>query len=234
MNSNVQFRFYRLLFFMWCFCWCCFWSGNTVFAETVLSTSSDASLIDADGNILDGTVIDDIPGGSVTIVNNHADLSKVESQLASISNAVRSLTATRDSSAYDVSLSVAQYFDRVANGVGPKEDYVLARLGNYRYCMYIGDIDLSGTNFSGTARTVIYDYSGSTSYWHFNDESDFTLSAGTHLVFSSLGDYPRLGDDTDEDKANSFLLFTGFMFMLCYSIFSLCVFKPFSLGKRGY
>ena len=225
---NVRKWIYSLLFFVWCCCGCCLWSGNTVFAATDLSSPSDA-LLDQDGKLIDSEVIDDLGyTGDLTINHVKADLGRTNAELASISNALsllsRSVTA---SSVGNVSSSVASIFDRIVMGLDPRDHYVLIRESENGYRLYYGDIKLSGSRFTGSARSVYYNtgtYSSS-SYMQFNDSlDDISINVGTYLTYSSLGRYPRLGGVSDEEKAFHFMLFVMYVTFLVWGIFKLCLF----------
>lgn len=83
--------------------------------------------------------------------------------------------------------------------VGPTDNYVFARTGQYQYIMAVGDFDGS---FSGVADVYIlnlarygYDYS-----YTVMREEPFSLSVGSSLVYSSVSGYPNLsGPDRSAD-----------------------------------
>lgn len=227
---SVRKGIYRILLFVWCFCWCCIWTGNKTFAATGLSSPSNASLVDEDGNLLDGEVINDLGStGDINITNVTTDMRRTNAELASISNALSLLSRTvNQSAAGNVSTSVAGIFDRVVDGISPFDNYVLIRESEYGYRLYYGDIELSGSTFTGTAKSVYY-YTGSynqNSYMSFQDsEDDISISVGTYLTYSSLGVYPRLGSVSDEEMAFHLCVFVGFITFLVWSIFRICLFS---------
>lgn len=213
---------------MWCFCGCLVWSGDPVFAASDLSSPSDA-ILDSEGKLIDSEVIDDLGyTGDLTINNVKADLGRTNAELASISNAVSILSRSISQSAQgNVSSSVASIFDRVVMGLDPRDNYVLIRESDVGYRLYYGDITLSGTTFSGSARSVYYNTGtyNTNSYMTFqNSEDDISISVGTYLTYSSLGKYPRLGGVSDEEKAFHLMLFVMYVTFLVWGIFKLCLF----------
>lgn len=199
-----------------------------MFAATDLSSPSDA-LLDADGKLVDSEVIDDLGyTGDLTINNVKADLGRTNAELASISNALSLLSRTVSASSVgNVSTSVAGIFDRVAMGISPGDHYVLIRESEYGYRLYYGDIKLSGTRFTGTAKSVYYNTGTyqTSSYMEFdNVEDDISINVGKYLTYSSLGRYPRLGGVSDEEKAFHFMLFVMYVTFLVWGIFKLCLF----------
>lgn len=202
-----------------------------MFAAVDLSTPSDVQ-ISQDGEILDGTVIDDLGNTGDLTINNvqyKMDLSRTNAELASISNAVSILSrAVSQSADGNVSTSVASIFDRVVMSLSPRDHYVLIRESDYGYRLYYGDLKLSGSSVTGSARSVYY-YTGSygsTSYMSFEDsEDDISISLGTYLSYSDLGHYPRLGVNSDEDKAFHLCVFVMFIYSLVWGFFKLCIFR---------
>lgn len=199
-----------------------------MFAASDLSSPSDA-ILDSEGKLIDSEVIDDLGyTGDLTINNVKADLGRTNAELASISNAVSILSRSISQSAQgNVSSSVASIFDRVVMGLDPRDNYVLIRESDVGYRLYYGDITLSGTTFSGSARSVYYNTGtyNTNSYMTFqNSEDDISISVGTYLTYSSLGKYPRLGGVSDEEKAFHLMLFVMYVTFLVWGIFKLCLF----------
>lgn len=228
---SVRKGIYRILLFVWCFCGCSFWTGYSAYAAAGVSSSSNAvSLIDEDGKLRDGEVINDLGStGDINITNVTTDMRRTNAELASISNAVSLLARTVNSSAAgNVSSSVAGIFDRVVDGLDPRDNYVLIRESEYGYRLYYGDLKLSGSSFTGIAKSVYY-YTGSyntNSYMTFEEsEDEISVSVGTYLTYSSLGRYPRLGSVSDEEKAFHLMCFVGFVYMLVWGIFRLCIYR---------
>ena len=96
------------------------------------------------------------------------------------------------------------------------DDYVFARVGQYRYIFAYGDF---GEGFTGTANvyTLTTAYSGNTYSWNHTFDSDFNLSVGNGLVYSNLQPYPTLSgaDYTDYIVfAIAFVICLAFMIMI--------------------
>ena len=229
---NVRSWIYRFCVFVWCFIGCSLWAGYTVLAAPVLATSSDVPInieFEDDGTIKDGMVIDDVSNDEgITIYNvtQKVDLAPVNRELASMSNALSVLKAAAQQNAHgNVSSSVVQIFDRVVMSLKPTDHYVLIRESNYGYRLYFGDLRLNGGVFSGMASNVYYytgDYNTS-SYLQINSgRSDISVSPGTYLSYSDLGHYPRLGVNSDEDKAFHLLCAVAFAYAIIWQIFSIC------------
>lgn len=123
-----------------------------------------------------------------------------------------------------ISTSVLQYFRDVVEKLPPDVDYVFFRSGQYDYrLVYSDSLELSGTNFSaGNASYISYNNRYSAPVWAAGNEGHFSLTAGSSLVYSSLGDYyPVLlqGVKSYEFKTLLFMLAIGYLFYLCYSWF---------------
>lgn len=105
---------------------------------------------------------------------------------------------------YGLGTSNVTIFSAIASKLDYGVHYVYFRSGQYDYCLaYSPDLSLSGTVFSGEDVTVVT-YSTSSSYnsqasFSTSFESNFSLSAGSYLVWSDLGDYPTLYDRGEVD-----------------------------------
>ncbi len=98
---------------------------------------------------------------------------------------------------YGVGTSNTAIFSGVVSGLPLGVNYVYWREGRYDYCLAYGpDLALSGTTFRGSDVSVItydtYAPDGSQSTFTSRVESNFTLDANSWLVWSNLGNYPRL------------------------------------------
>ena len=112
------------------------------------------------------------------------------------------------SSQYGLGTSNISIFGPIASKLGYGVHYVYYREGQYKYCLaYSPSLSLNGTNFTGENVTVVT-YSTSTSTYSqatftVTEEANFTLSAGSFLVWSDLGNYPTLYDRGTEDYAKT-------------------------------
>lgn len=98
---------------------------------------------------------------------------------------------------YGIGTTNLEIFDRIAAKLPLGVDYVFFRDNQYLYSLVYGDLSLSGTSFSGKNCTRIdyYTYTGGNQQATFSVSSvaSFSLSAGSYLVYSNLGEYPILG-----------------------------------------
>lgn len=98
---------------------------------------------------------------------------------------------------YGVGTSNTAIFSGVVSGLPLGVNYVYWREGKYEYCLAYGlDLALSGTTFVGSNVSVVtyntYTYEGQQASFTSRVEPDFTLSTNSWLVWSNLGNYPRL------------------------------------------
>lgn len=115
-----------------------------------------------------------------------------------LSGGVSVATLARDFNVSDnVGTSNVSLFSGLTGKVSPVDDYVYARTGDYQYVFAWGDLDLSGSLFSGPCDYVVYErvnssYNSQYTYTVFHDDN-FQLNAGNYIVYSSLGKYPLIG-----------------------------------------
>lgn len=194
-----------------------------VFAASGVASASSASLIGEDGELLDGELINDVNFDELAAAQKktNAELEQIKKDLATLQSTVRA------NAQGNVSTSVAATFDRVVMGLSPKYHYVLYRESDYGYRLYYGeDISLSGDTFTGSGESVYY-YTGNyntNSYMSFGGRDDFTIDSGTYLTYSDLGQYPRLGVDTDESKAFYLGFFTFGLSWLLFGFLRFCIY----------
>lgn len=98
---------------------------------------------------------------------------------------------------FGVGTSNTAIFSGIVSGLPFGVNYVYWREGRYEYCLAYGrDLALSGTTFGGSNVSVVtyntYTYDGQQATLTSRVESDFTLNTNSWLVWSNLGDYPRL------------------------------------------
>lgn len=98
----------------------------------------------------------------------------------------------------NISSTYTTIFQDVLDGLNPLDDYVFYRSGNYEYRMYVGDLDLSDSLFTGQDLDLYllrYNQSGYTQTSYTYEKSDgqsIYLDVGSYLVYSNLGGYPTL------------------------------------------
>lgn len=107
-------------------------------------------------------------------------------------------TLNLQASAYDGSISTTYttYFAGVVDKLSV-EDYVLIRSGQYEYTFAYGDLDLNGTTFTGSGRVVQIDTYRDTVISSFDDDN-ITISVGSRMAYSNLGEYPALAVGTSK------------------------------------
>jgi len=98
---------------------------------------------------------------------------------------------------YGVGTSYIQIFGGVASKLPYGTHYVYWRENQYEYKMaYSDSLILTGNRFSGTNVTVItyntYTTSTTQATYYTATETNFSLFAGSYLVWSDLGNYPEL------------------------------------------
>lgn len=110
-------------------------------------------------------------------------------------------------------------FRDVIGGLGPFNDYVFFRSGEYDYTLVAGDLSFDGSRFSLDGAGVEYVLTYSSGYtnniynYRVNDISSFTLDTGNYLVYSNLGNYPQL--ESREVHYEIFTLFVIVVIGLC-------------------
>lgn len=117
------------------------------------------------------------------------DVETLSSEVAALSAAV---------SDYNLGTTNLAIFEGVVEKVPFGHHYVYWRDSEYRYCLAVGPLTVSGTTFSSAEPVTVYTYeriySGGNSYytWSVSTDSVFSLSCGSRLVYSDIGDYPAI------------------------------------------
>lgn len=107
---------------------------------------------------------------------------------------------------YGVGTTNLSIFQGVAKKLPYGVHYVYYRESQYEYCLaYSRDLSLAGSRFTAPTATVVtyYTYTGGNSQPSYSvvEQSGFSLSASSYLVWSDLGDYPSLYERGPEDYA---------------------------------
>lgn len=150
--------------------------------------------------------LDDVEDGAVDLYVESPDLEYLP-QIAALASSV-----TPD---YGVGTSYTAIFAGVARKLPFGVNYVYWRASRYEYCFaYAADLALSGSTFRSDSVDIIT-YNTNSSYseqptFTISHVSNFSLSAGTYLVWSSLGDYPTLEDGRDLFAETSLFVLVGF------------------------
>lgn len=96
---------------------------------------------------------------------------------------------------YSISSTVVQYMGDAVPKLGLVH-YVLFRSGQYTYRMYYSaDLACDGSVFSSDESEYL-EYDTRYYTWSRGVETNFTLNAGSGVVYSDLGDYPALTNDS--------------------------------------
>ena len=120
----------------------------------------------------------------------------LEQDVDSLSMEVAALSAAV--SGYNLGTTNLTIFEGVVEKVPFGHHYVYWRDGEYRYCLAVGPLTVSGTTFSSAEPVTVYTYerhysSGDSYYtWSVSTDNVFSLSCGSRLVYSDIGDYPTI------------------------------------------
>lgn len=97
---------------------------------------------------------------------------------------------------YNLGTTNLAIFEGVVEKVPLGQHYVYWRDSEYRYCLAVGPLIVSGTTFSSAEPVTVYTYerhysSGDSYYtWSVSADNAFSLSCGSRLVYSDIGNYP--------------------------------------------
>lgn len=120
----------------------------------------------------------------------------LEQDVETLSSEVAALNAVV--SGYNLGTSNLTIFEGVVEKVPFGHHYVYWRDSEYRYCLAVGPLTVSGTTFSSAEPVKVYTYeriySGGDSHyeWSVSTDNVFSLSCGSRLVYSDIGDYPSI------------------------------------------
>lgn len=121
-----------------------------------------------------------------------------------------------------MSTTYIQYFDDIVDGLPITHNYVATRSGQYEYILHASDsLKLSDSGIfssdSGTTYRITTNSGYNTTYNYSSfTEQRFSLDSNEQMVYSSIGNYPRL----DERGATYeyALLFTAIICCVCMLI----------------
>lgn len=120
----------------------------------------------------------------------------LEQDVDTLSMEVAALSAVV--SDYNLGTTNLTIFEGVVEKVPFGHHYVYWRDSEYRYCLAVGPLTVSGTTFSSAEPVTVYSYeriySGGDSHyeWSVSTDNVFSLSCGSRLVYSDIGDYPTI------------------------------------------
>ena len=120
----------------------------------------------------------------------------LEQDVDMLSLEVAALSAA--ASDYNLGTTNLTIFEGVVEKVPFGHHYVYWRDSEYRYCLAVGPLTVLGTTFSSAEPVTVYSYeriysSGNSYYqWSVSTDASFSLSCGSRLVYSDIGNYPAI------------------------------------------
>ena len=154
--------------------------------EEIFSRETD---VPADSNI------DELPLQSDSVQALETKVTGLEQDVETLSLEVAALSAAV--SDYNLGTTNLAIFEGLVEKVPFGHHYVYWRDSEYRYCFAVGSLTVSGTTFSSSEPVTVYTYerssSGSSYYtWSVITDDVFSLSCGSRLVYSDIGNYPTI------------------------------------------
>ena len=139
---------------------------------------------------------DELPVQSDSVHALESKVNGLEQDIESLSSEVASLSAVVSN--YNIGTTNLAIFEGVVEKVPFGHHYVYWRDSEYRYCLAVGPLTVSGSSFSSSEPVTVYTYerhysSGDSYYtWSVRTDDTFSLSCGSRLVYSDIGDYPAI------------------------------------------
>ena len=139
---------------------------------------------------------DELPLQSDSVQALESKVTGLEQDVDMLSMEVAALSAAV--SDYNLGTTNLTIFEGVVEKVPFGHHYVYWRDSEYRYCLAVGPLTVSGTTFSSTEPVTVYTYeryytSGDSYYrWSVSTDNVFSLSCGNRLVYSDIGHYPTI------------------------------------------
>ena len=166
-----------------------FWDyeKNEWVKEEIVSRETNVS-VDTNNNELP-LQSDPAPALEAKVTGLQQDVETLSMEVAALSAAV---------SDYNLGTTNLTIFEGVVEKVPFGHHYVYWRDSEYSYCLAVGPLTVSGTTFSSVEPVTVYTYerhysSGESYYtWSVSTDVSFTLSCGSRLVYSDIGDYPAI------------------------------------------
>lgn len=138
----------------------------------------------------------ELPVQSDSVQALESKVTGFEQDVESLSLEVAALTAAV--SDYNLGTTNLTIFEGVVEKVPFGHHYVYWRDSEYRYCLAVGPLTVTGTTFTSAEPVTVYTYerhysSGDSYYtWGARTDNSFSLSCGSRLVYSDIGDYPAI------------------------------------------
>lgn len=138
----------------------------------------------------------ELPVQSDSVQSLENKVTGLEQDVDTLSQEVAALSAVV--SDYNLGTSNLTIFEGVVEKVPFGHHYVYWRDSEYRYCLAVGPLTVSGTTFNSADPVTVYTYerhysSGDSYYtWSVSTDNVFSLSCGSRLVYSDIGNYPTI------------------------------------------
>ena len=155
--------------------------------EESVSSETDVS---ADSNNVE------LPLQSDSVQALESKVTGLEQDVDALSLEVAALSAAV--SDFNLGTTNLAIFEGVVEKVPFGQHYVYWRDSEYRYCLAVGPLTVSGSTFSSLEPVTVYTYerhysSGDSYYtWSVRTDDTFSLSCGSRLVYSDVGHYPTI------------------------------------------
>ena len=131
-----------------------------------------------------------------------------------------------------ISTTYITIFRDIASKLPITADYVFFRSGQYEYILVAGDLEYSGSMFTGSDLTqyIVKTNSSYNNSYEFGTATldTFNLAPGGALVYSNLGSFPDLYDRSDYTLVGIF-----FAIALCFCCYLIRSIFDFTLRMRG-
>lgn len=163
------------------------YQANEWVKEETVSNESDVSVDTNNDELL-------LQQDSVYALENK--VTGLEQDVQALSTDVAALSAAV--SDYNLGTTNLTIFEGVVEKVPFGHHYVYWRDSEYRYCLAVGPLTVSGTTFSSVEPVTVYTYerhysSGDSYYtWSVSTDNAFSLTCGSRLVYSDIGNYPAI------------------------------------------
>lgn len=154
-------------------------------------TASSEPVVPSDSNNVELSVQSD----SVQALEDKVTV--LQDDVNTLSHEVAALSAVV--SDYNIGTTNLAIFEGLVEKVPFGHHYVYWRDSEDRYCFAVGALSVSGTTFNSSEPVTVYTYerhynssSGSYYTWSVSTDDVFSLSCGSRLVYSDIGDYPTI------------------------------------------
>ena len=153
-------------------------------------TVSNETVVPSDSNS------DELPLQSDSVQALENKVTGLEQDVQTLTTEVAALSAAV--SGYNLGTTNLTIFEGVVEKVPFGHHYVYWRDSEYRYCLAVGPLTVSGTTFSSAEPVTVYTYerhytSGDSYYsWSVSTDNAFSLACGNRLVYSDIGHYPTI------------------------------------------